>query len=111
MKRYLITFGTIIIVLSILGGALYLSSGYDEYQSRIRALGAGPVTLYDLAKWQFARILGTAMIVGGAILGSMLMALGWIVKTLEQIHEAMTGEPAETPAASLPMPASQDFRS
>lgn len=101
MKAYLVTFGVATIALSIIGGVLYLSSSYDEYQSRIHALGAGPdapIMMYDVAKWQFAKILGGGIISGGWIFGSLLMGLGWIGKTLEEIRETLGNELRETPS-------------
>jgi len=65
MKGYLLTFGVATIAISIIGGALCLSSGYDEYQGRLHALGVAPdapIVMYDLAKWQFAKILGGGII-------------------------------------------------
>src|SRR6516225_865077 len=98
MKGYLVTFGVATIAISIIGGVLYLSSNYDEYQSRLHAFGASPdapIMMYDVAKWQFAKILGGAIIFGGWIFGSLLMGLGWIGKTLEEIRETIGGELAE----------------
>ncbi len=98
MKRYLITTGAAIIAISLIAGAIYLSVSYDEYQGRLHALGAGPdapISVYEAAKWQFARILGTGIIFGGWIWGSVLMGLGWIGKTLEEIRDALAGEPTE----------------
>lgn len=98
MKRYLIVLGAIVITLSILGGAIYLSGSYEEYQRRLQALGAppgSPMTIMDQAKWQFAKVVGTAILAGGVILGSVLMGLGWIGKTLEEIRDAMVMETSE----------------
>jgi hypothetical protein len=95
MKGYLVTFGVATIAISIIGGALCLSSGYDEYQGRLHALGVAPdapIVMYDLAKWQFAKILGGGIISGGWIFGSLLMGLGWIGKTLEEIRETLGNE-------------------
>jgi hypothetical protein len=94
----LITFGVAIIALSIVGGAIYLSLSYNEFQGRLHALGAGPnapISLYEVAKWQVARVLGTAIIFGGWIFGSVLMGLGWVGKTLEEIRDVLAGEPTE----------------
>jgi|SRR5215469_7955020 len=105
MKAYLVTFGVATIAISIIGGALYLSSSYDEYQSRLHALGASPdapIMMYDVAKWQFAKILGGGIISGGWIFGSFLMGLGWIGKTLEEIREIMGNELGETPSRERP---------
>jgi hypothetical protein len=98
MKGHLIVLGAIVITLSILGGAVYLSGSYEEYQQRLQALGApagSPMTLMDQAKWQFAKVVGTAILAGGVILGSVLMGLGWIGKTLEEIRDAMVMETSE----------------
>ena len=105
MKRYLVIFGVATIAISVIGGALYLSSGYDEYQSRLHAFGVAPdapIMMYDVAKWQFAKILGGGIISGGWIFGSILMGLGWIGKTLEEIHEIMANELGETPSGEEP---------
>src|SRR5438093_6346984 len=98
MKGYLIVLGAIVITLSIVGGAVYLSGSHEEYQRRLQALGApagSPMTMMDQAKWQFAKVVGTAVLAGGVILGSMLMGLGWIGKTLEEIRDAMVMETSE----------------
>jgi hypothetical protein len=98
MKGYLVILGVATIAISIIGGTLYLSSSYDEYQSRLHALGVGPdspIMMYDVVKWQFAKILGGGIISGGWIFGSLLMALGWIGKTLEEIRETLGNELAE----------------
>ena len=105
MKAYLVTFGVATIAISIIGGVLYLSSNYDEYQSRLHAFGASPdapIMMYDVAKWQLAKILGGAIIFGGWIFGSLLMGLGWMGKTLEEIRETMGGELAENPSLEEP---------
>jgi len=68
MKGYLVTFGVATIAISFIAGALYLTSSYDEYQSRLHALGVGPdasIMMYDVVKWQFAKILGGGIISGG----------------------------------------------
>jgi len=98
MKGYLIVLGVVVVTLSIIGGAIYLSGSYEEYQRRLQASGApagSPVTLMDQAKWQFATVVGTTLIAGGVILGSLLMGLGWIGKTLEEIRDATVMEPSE----------------
>ena len=90
-----------------------MSFSYEEYQSHLRALGAaaGPTTtLYDVAKWQFARILGGGIIFGGWILGSMLMGLGWLGKTLEEIRNALESELEAAPPRGA-LSASQDSNS
>jgi hypothetical protein len=105
MRGYLITFGVAIIVISIIGGVLYLSASYDKYQSRLHALGAAPdapIAMFDVAKWQFAKILGGGIISGGWILGSLLMGLGWIGKTLEEIRETLGNELADVPSVKGP---------
>lgn len=105
MKGYLITFGVALIAISLMGGLLYLSSSYDEYQTRLHAVGVGPdapIMMYDVAKWQFAKILGGGIISGGWIFGSLLMGLGWIGKTLEEIRETMGNELVEPPSGEEP---------
>lgn len=105
MKGYLVTFGVATMAISIIGGVLYLSSGYDEYQSRLHAVGVGPdapIMMYDVAKWQFAKILGGGIISGGWIFGSILMGLGWIGKTLEEIRETVANELQVPPSAEEP---------
>jgi ABC-type Na+ efflux pump permease subunit len=95
MKGYLIMLGVAILVISIVGGSLYLSGSYNTYQSRLHEMGAQPgaaVTLFDQTKWQFAQVLGGGIIFGGLIFGSMLMGLGWIGKTLEQVRDALNDE-------------------
>ena len=92
MKRYLVLLGAAIIVLSLVGGAIYLSVSYNEYQSRIQAVGApagSPLSLFDVAKWQFARVMGGAIIFGGLIYGSLLMGLGWIAKLVQDIRDSL----------------------
>jgi hypothetical protein len=96
MHRYLIVLGAIVVTVSVIGGAIFLSGSYDEYQRRLHALNApagASVTLMDEAKWQFAKIIGTGTLAGGVILGSMLMGLGWIGKVLEEIRDSMVIEP------------------
>ena len=105
MKGYLIALGVAIIAMSIIGGAFYLSGSYDAYQSRLHALGVSPgtpLTMFDEAKWQFARILGGGIIFGGLIAGSLLIGLGWIGNTLEEVRAALANELAEgAPPESL----------
>lgn len=100
MKGYLTILGAAILVISIVGGSLYLSGSYSAYETRLRELGAQPgssVTLFDQTKWQFAQILGTAIIFGGLIFGSVLMGLGWIGKTLEEVHDLLASETEQLP--------------
>ena len=40
MKGYLIVLGVVVVTLSIIGGAIYLSGSYEEYQRRLQASGA-----------------------------------------------------------------------
>ena len=101
MKGYLVVLGVATIAISIITGALYLSSSYVEYQSRLHALGVGPdapIMMYDVVKWHFAKTLGGGIISGGWIFGSLLMGLGWIGKTLEEIREIMGNELREPPS-------------
>lgn len=100
LKSYLIMLGAAILVISVVGGSLYLSGSYNAYETRLRELGAQPgssVTLFDQTKWQFAQVLGCGIIFGGLIFGSMLMGLGWIEKTLEQARDLLAGEVAQGP--------------
>lgn len=104
MKGYLILLGVVIVTLSIIGGALYLSSSYDQYQRHLQAVGAppgAPITLFDMAKWEFAKLVGGGILFGGVILGSLLMGMGWIGKTLEDIRDALSGEVLEASAEPI----------
>ena len=95
MKGYLTTLGVVIIVIGVVGGSLNLSSSYDEYQRRLqvmRAAPGAPVMMFDEAKWGVARALSAGVIFGGVIWGSVLMALGWMVKTMEQVRDALSGK-------------------
>ncbi len=92
MKGYLTTLGVVIIVVGVIGGSLNLSSSYDEYQRRLQVLQAAPgapVMMFDEAKWGVARALSAGVIFGGLIWGSVLMALGWMVKTMEQVRDSL----------------------
>ena len=104
MHRYLMLLGVVIMVLGVVGGALYLSGSYNEYQSRLHALGAGPgaqIAMFDDAKWGFSRAVGVVMIFGGVIWGSLLMGIGWMGKTMEDVRDALTSELAtDAPQAS-----------
>ena len=98
MRSYLIVLGVIVVTVSIIGGAIYLSGNYEEYQRRLQAMNApagSAITLFDLAKWEFAKLVGVGMLAGGIILGSLLMGLGWVGRTLEEIRDAMVMEPSE----------------
>ncbi len=106
MKGYLIALGAALVVIGVIAGSLYLSNSYDNYQSRLHALGApagAPVTVLDTAKWQLSEVLGGGIIVGGLIFGSLLMGLGWIGSTLEQLRDALAREPAENSEAAAPL--------
>jgi hypothetical protein len=95
MKNYLTLLGVAIIVLGVAGGAIHLSLGYNEYQNRLQELGVAPgapIALYEVVKWQFARLIGGAIVFGGVIFGSLLMGLSWVGKTLEEIRDAMADE-------------------
>ena len=95
MKGYLIVLGAIIVTLGIIGGALYLSGNYEQYQRRIQAVGAqagSQATVLDVARWEVAKLVGNGILFGGVILGSVLIGLGWIGKTLEEIRDALAGE-------------------
>lgn len=103
MNRYLMILGVAVIVFSVAGGSLELSASYNEYQTRVRVSGnvtIGPLTVMDEVKWQFARIIGGAVIGGGLIAGSMLMGLGSICGTLEQIRDRLAGGAFEISDAS-----------
>ena len=98
MKSYLIVLGALVVTLSVIGGAVFLSGSYDQYQRRLQAMNApagSSLTVVDEAKWQLAKIVGTGGLIGGVVLGSILMGIGWIGKTLEEIREAMLIEPPE----------------
>ena len=104
MKGYLVMLGAAILVISIVGGSLYLSGSYNTYETRLRELGAQPgssITLFDQTKWQFAQVLGGGIIFGGLIFSSILMGLGWIGKTLEEIRDLLSrnGEQLSSPDA------------
>jgi len=104
MKAFLVILGVAVITISIVGGALYLSGNYEQYQRRLQALGAQPgtpITLFDMAKWEFALLVGGAMLFGGSILGSILIGLGWIGGTLEEIREVLAME--ESVSSTPPM--------
>jgi len=95
MKSYLSILGVAIIVISVVGGSLYLSGSYNTYQARLQALGlkpGSPITLSDEVQWRFAQILGGGIILGGLIFGSILMGLGWIGKTMEEVRDALGAE-------------------
>lgn len=107
MRAYLLWLGALIVTLSLIGGALYLSASYGEYLQRLQATGAPPgsaVTMLDLVKWELAKIVGTGMLFGGVGLGSLLLGMGWIGKTLEELRDELVagvaegGEPGRPPA-------------
>jgi hypothetical protein len=106
MSRYLMLLGVVIIVFSVAGGSIEISSSYNDYQSRLHVSGvpgSNPLTVLDEARWQFARLIGGAVIAGGLISGSMLMGLAWIGSTIEQVRDALSedfGEAAPPAAAS-----------
>ena len=100
MHRYLMLLGIVIIVFSVASGSIEVSTSYNEYQAHVQA-GGGPgnaLTIEDELKWQFARLVGGAVIVGGLIAGSVLMGLAWIGRTMEQVRDALEGELAPTPS-------------
>jgi len=100
MKGYLSLLGVAIIVISVVGGSLYLSGAYNTYQARIHELGikpGSPLTLSDEVQWHFAQILGGGIIFGGLIFGSILIGLGWIGKTLEHVRDLITNEWEQEP--------------
>jgi hypothetical protein len=111
VKNYLLLLGMIIIVLGVTVGAIQLSVSYNEYQSRIQAVGApagSPQTLYDVVKWQFARLVGGALLFGALIFGSVLMGLGWIGKTLEEIRDSLSDDAERSPESLAHAQASRD---
>lgn len=104
MNRYLTLLGVAIIVFSIAGGSIELSNSYNQYQSHFRVSGTpgtNPLTMLDEAQWQLARLVGGGIIMGGLISGSMLMALGWIGRILEQLRDALAEELREAPATTV----------
>lgn len=104
MNRYLTLLGVAIIVFSIAGGSIELSNSYNQYQSHFRVSGTpgtNPLTMLDEAQWQFARLVGGGIILGGLISGSMLMALGWIGRILEQLRDALAEELRDAPATTV----------
>jgi len=95
MKSYLVVLGAIVVTVSVIGGAIFLSGSYDAYQRRMQALNApagSAMTLLDEAKWQFAKIIGTVALAGGVTLGSILMGIGWMGGTLPEIRDAVLNE-------------------
>jgi ABC-type Na+ efflux pump permease subunit len=104
MRGYFAMLGVVILVMSLVGGSLYLSGSYNTYQARLHETGAQPgssVTLFDQTKWQFAQVLGGAIIFGGLIFGSLLMGLGWIGKTLEEIRDSLSDDVEPVPPDSM----------
>jgi len=103
MYRYLTLLGVVIIVFSVVGGAIEISTSYNEYQSLLHVSGApgsNPLTVLDEARWQAARLIGGGVIAGGVIAGSILMGLAWIGKTIEEVRDALgadLGEDAHQP--------------
>ena len=92
MYRYLTLLGVGIIVFSVAGGTIQISNSYNEHQSLLHVSGvpgSNPLTVLDEARWQAARLIGGGAIAGGVIAGSMLMALAWIGKTLEQVRDVL----------------------
>lgn len=107
MSRYLMLLGIVIVVFCVVVGSIELSSSYREYQTHIQAGGGegNPMTVMDVVKWEVARLVGAAVIAGGLISGSMLMGLGWIGKTLEEVRDALEGELASASAGHSEAPA------
>jgi hypothetical protein len=99
--------GVVIVVFCVVVGSIELSSSYREYQTHLQAGGGegSPMTVMDVVKWQVARLVGAAVIGGGLISGSMLMGLGWIGKTLEEVRDALEGELAPASAGHSEAPA------
>ena len=98
MSRYLMLLGVIIVVFGVAGGSIEISTAYNQYQSQLHVSGdpgSNPLTVLGEAKWQFARLIGGAIIAGGLIAGSMLMGLAWIGRTMEQVRDALHGELSE----------------
>ena len=91
MNRYLLVLGVAVIVFSIAGGSLEIANSYSKYQGHLRISGiadANALSLLDEAEWQFARLVGGAVIMGGLISGSILMGLAWIGRTLEELRDS-----------------------
>lgn len=104
MHRYLMLLGVAVVTISVLGGAIQLSASYGAYRSHLQAAGgvAGtPLTALDEVRWQIAQLVGGGIIAGGAIAGSMLMALAWIGRTLEQLRDRSNREAGEAKAQTV----------
>jgi hypothetical protein len=104
MYRYLTLLGIVVIVFSVAGGSIEISTRYNEYQSQLHVSGvpgSNPLTVLDEARWQAVRLIGGGVIAGGLIAGSMLMGLAWIGKTIEQVRDALGEDIGE----SVPQPA------
>src|SRR5437899_2771692 len=98
MYRYLTLLGVVVIVFSVVGGAIEISTSYNEYQGLLHVSGApgsNPLTVLDEARWQAARLIGCGVIAGGVIAGSILMGLAWIGKTIEEVRDALVPDLAE----------------
>lgn len=94
MNRYLMLLGVAIIVFSIAGGSLEIANSYNQYQSHVHVSGVAdtnPMSVLDEVQWQFARLVGGGIIMGGLISGSILMALGWIGRVLEEVRAVVAG--------------------
>lgn len=103
MNRYLMLLGVAIMVFSIAGGSIEISGSYNDYQTHLRVSGTpdtNPLTVLDEVRWQFARLVGGGIITGGVISGSMLMALAWIGRTMEEVRDALSDELAGVSAKS-----------
>lgn len=102
MNRYLMLLGVVIIVFSIAGGSLEIANGYNQYQSHVQVSGppgTSPLNVFDEVQWQFARLVGVGIIMGGLVSGSILMGLSWIGRILEQLRDLLvqaTATPAKT---------------
>ena len=96
MSRYLIILGVAIIAFGIVGGSIAIMSAYSTYQAQLHVSGdpnSNPLTVLGEVKWQAARLIGGATIVGSLIAGSILMGLGWIGAALEQIRQQLPAKP------------------
>src|SRR5260221_11115338 len=98
MYRYLTLLGVGIIVFSVAGGTIQISNSYNEHQSLLHVSGvpgSNLLTVLDEARWQAARLIGSGVIAGGIMARSLLMALAWIGKILEEARVVLARDIAD----------------